>query len=48
MNGSCGCAIDHEFGKRPDSRFEAEQQCIKYINRKYPGWEILDLKINFR
>lgn len=47
-NGSCRCAIDSIFWEDPRSRFEAEQQCIKYINKKHPGWEIVDLQINFK
>lgn len=34
--------------KTPQSQFEAEKMAIEWIKRKYPGWEVADLKITFK
>lgn len=37
------------FGfKRPTSEYEAKKMAEEWILKKYPGYEIVDLKIEFR
>ncbi len=35
-------------GKVAQTEYEAKKQCEDWIHKKYPGWEIVDLKIEFR
>lgn len=34
--------------KRPTSEYEAKKMAEEWIAKKYPGYEIVDLKIEFR
>ena len=34
--------------KRPQSEYEAKKMAEEWILKKYPGYEILDLNIEFR
>lgn len=36
------------FGfKRPQSEFEAQKMAMEYLAKKYPGYEVVDLKITY-
>ncbi len=34
--------------KRPQSEYEAQQQAIRWLEKKYPRWDIVDLKISYK
>lgn len=34
--------------KRPQSEFEAQKMAQEWIAKKYPGWDIVDLKITYK
>ncbi len=34
--------------KRPQSEFEAQQQAMRWLAKKYPKWDVVDLKISFK
>jgi hypothetical protein len=37
------------FGfKRPQSEFEAQKMAIEFLAKKYPGYEVIDLKITYK
>ena len=34
--------------RRPKTEYEAKKQAEEYLTKRYPGWEIVDLKIEFK